>query len=259
MISPEVLAATNVAGTSPLPPTPLALRGRDLPPQAGGRQTTTFRVVNLNLTPAQQRVLGALVEKRMTTPDHYPLSTNALISACNQSSNRDPVVDYDETTVIDAMNGLRELDLARTVKRAGERAIKHLDRIQEGLDIDEPQAALLAVLLLRGSQTPGELRTRTARYHEFELEEVELALTAMQSADIPTVRMLPRRPGEREARWQHTIGEVAESVPASRLEEHIVLDQPTSLPGADQSLTELRAEIEDLKSRVQALEALLGE
>lgn len=213
--------------------------------------------MDIDLTAEQQRVLGALVEKRMTTPDHYPLSTNSLIAACNQSSNRDPVVDYDETTVIDAMNGLRDLDLARTVKRAGERAIKHLDRIQEGLDVDEAQAALLAVLLLRGPQTPGELRTRTARYRDFELDEVERTLAVMQSADIPTARQLDRQPGEREARWQHLLGDVAAMPPASRLADHIVHDEPA---GADTSaLDALRTEIDDLKARVEALETLFGE
>jgi len=215
--------------------------------------------VDINLTPQQQRVLGALVEKRMTTPDHYPLSTNALIAACNQSSNRDPVVDYNETTVIEAMNSLRELDLARTVKRAGERAIKHLDRIQEGLDIDEAQAALLAVLLLRGPQTPGELRTRAARYRDFGLGEIELTLKAMQTADIPTVRLLERRPGEREARWQHIIGDAYEAPPASRLEDHIVSDSPTAAPPDESELEALRAEVAELRARVETLEDLLGE
>lgn len=215
--------------------------------------------MDINLTAAQQRVLGALVEKRMTTPDHYPLSTNALIAACNQSSNRDPVVSYDEATVIDAMNALREIDLARTVKRAGERAIKHLDRIQEGLDIDEAQAALLAVLLLRGAQTPGELRTRTARYRDFGLDEVERTLTSMQQADIPTVKLLARQPGEREARWQHVLGQPAEAPPTTRLEEHIVLEPPTDQPDDPRAIEALRNEIESLKERVEALEALLGE
>lgn len=215
--------------------------------------------MDINLTAAQQRVLGALVEKRMTTPDHYPLSTNALIAACNQSSNRDPVVSYDEATVIDAMNALREIDLARTVKRAGERAIKHLDRIQEGLDIDEAQAALLAVLLLRGAQTPGELRIRTARYRDFGLDEVERTLTSMQQADIPTVKLLARQPGEREARWQHVLGQPAEAPPTTRLEEHIVLEPPTDQPDDPRAIEALRNEIESLKERVEALEALLGE
>lgn len=211
----------------------------------------TVPPVQFDLTAEQQRVLGALIEKRMTTPDHYPLSTNALIAACNQSSSREPVVEYDEATVIDAMNELRELDLARTVKRAGERAIKHLDRIEEGIDIDEAQAALLAVLLLRGPQTPGELRTRTTRYRSFELDEVERTLAAMAAADIPTVRQLERRPGEREARWEHLLGGAAE--PARTEPQVEAVPQATAGP----SLLSLQRDVEELQARIAALENLL--
>ena len=209
--------------------------------------------MDTTLTSEQQRVLGALVEKRITTPDHYPLSTNALVAACNQSSSRDPIVDYDEDTVIDAVNELRRLELARTVKRTGERAIKHLDLIESGLDIDERQASLLAVLLLRGAQTPGELRTRTARYHEFELEDVETTLESMATADIPTVELLPRQPGEREARWRHLLGDVA--APAQSPTPEVPL--PAAPPV--EPVRDLASEVDELREAMAGLRSDLDE
>lgn len=156
-------------------------------------------------TPVEIRILGCLVEKHLTTPDNYPLTTNALVAACNQRSNRDPVVDYDERTVDTTMMELRADGLARTV--TGGRTPKHRHILDEALDLDERSLALLGVLMLRGPQTVGELRIRTERAATFiDLDEVEATLTALASRDRPLVRRLDRRPGQKEPRWVHLLG-----------------------------------------------------
>jgi len=156
------------------------------------------------LTDAEARVLGCLVEKAMTTPDGYPLTLNALVTACNQRTNRDPVMDLSDAGVIEAINGLRDRDLCRLSHAPGGRAVRYLHTVPERLSVDPPAAALLAVLLLRGSQTPGELRARTARYHEFSgVAEVEARLGELAGGGL--VERLPRRPGEKEHRWRQLL------------------------------------------------------
>ena len=202
----------------------------------------------MELTGNQARVLGALIEKHMTTPDHYPLTTSALVAACNQTSNRNPVLVLDETQVIEAVDALRSLEMARTVKRAGERSIKHLEIADEGVDIDRRQKALLAVLLLRGPQTSGELRLRTERYVQFDsLGEVEEVLSSMASADIPVAHLMERVPGQKERRWAQLLSEVSAAegpaAPAVQVEPS--------------RLEELEAEVARLTERVATLESLL--
>ncbi len=215
----------------------------------------------MELTPWEERVLGALIEKHMTTPDLYPLTTAGLRAACNQSSNRDPVVSYDEDTIIEAVNGLRDKEVARTVKRAGERAIKHLETAEEGLDIDRRQKALLAVLLLRGSQTVGELRARTERYCNFaDLDDVEFTLRSMESADIPTARLMARRPGQKEPRYMHLLGATDSSdddPAASDAELPPEAAQPAAPTGLRAEVEQLRDEVRQLRDAVQQLKALL--
>jgi uncharacterized protein len=157
----------------------------------------------VELTPVEARVIGCLVEKQRTVPDTYPLSLNALITACNQSSNRDPVVTYDEGTVVAAIDSLKSKGLARIVHpSSGSRATKYRHVIDEALGLEDGPLSVLAVLLLRGAQTAAELRTRTERMHPFaDMEELESALTVLASGDEPFVQRLERRPGEREARW----------------------------------------------------------
>ncbi len=205
----------------------------------------------MELTAAESRVLGALIEKHMTTPDHYPLTTKALIAACNQSSNRDPVVAYDEDIVIDAMNALRELRLAKTVRRHGERAMKHMEVVEEPLEIDRRQKALLAVLLLRGPQTLGELRSRTERYCTFaDLEDVADTLAAMERRDEPLVTLLARRPGQKEARYQQLISD--EDIAAA-----IQAPPQEAAPAVDE-LAVLRQEVAALRSEVAHLRGLIS-
>ncbi len=160
----------------------------------------------LVLDPVEQRVLGALLEKQRTVPDTYPLSLNALRAACNQATSRDPVVTYDEATLVDALGGLRDRELVRFVKPTMVRVVKYHQRLEEQLGLDPEQAALVTVLLLRGAQTAGELRTRTERLHPFaDREAVEAVLRTMAAADPPLVRELERQPGQHDRRWVHLL------------------------------------------------------
>jgi len=157
------------------------------------------------LTPPEQRVLGCLIEKRWTTPDQYPLSLNALRLACNQSTNRDPVTAYDEATVRDAAQRLCLYGLARLASGHGSRAIKYRHLAEEALGLDREELAVLVVLLLRGPQTPGELKARTERIARLEsLADVERMLTALGERGY--ARRLERRPGQKEDRFEHLLG-----------------------------------------------------
>jgi uncharacterized protein len=157
------------------------------------------------LTPPEQRVLGCLIEKRWTTPDQYPLSLNGLRLACNQSTNRDPVTTYDEATVRDAAQRLCLYGLARLASGHGSRAIKYRHLAEEALGLDREELAVLAVLLLRGPQTPGELKSRTERLAPIvSLADVERILTALGERDY--ARRIGRRPGQKEDRFEHLLG-----------------------------------------------------
>jgi uncharacterized protein YceH (UPF0502 family) len=166
----------------------------------------------------EQRVLGSLLEKQRTVPASYPLSLNALRQACNQSSSRDPVVDYDEQTVEQVGRRLKDRGLVRIVWAAtGRRTLKYHQTLDEVLDLAPDESALLTVLLLRGAQAPGELRTRTERLHAFDTrEDVEACLARMASRPEPLVRELERQPGQRERRWVHLLGDVPTPVAAAR-------------------------------------------
>jgi uncharacterized protein len=157
------------------------------------------------LTPPEQRVLGCLIEKRWTTPDQYPLSLNALRLACNQSTNRDPVTAYDEATVREAAQRLCLYGLARLASGHGSRSVKYRHLAEEALGLDRAELAVLAVLLLRGPQTPGELKARTERMAQLEsLAEVEHVLTALGEREY--ARRIGRRPGQKEDRFKHLLG-----------------------------------------------------
>jgi hypothetical protein len=158
------------------------------------------------------RVLGCLIEKQRTTPDVYPLSLNALRLACNQSTNRDPVVEYDEPTIRQALERLDRKRWARLASGPGSRAAKYRHLLEEALGLDGTEISLLAVLMLRGPQTPGELKLRAERLHGFaSTEEVEQALEALAAREL--VRRIGRRPGQKEDRWAQLLG--AEDEPAA--------------------------------------------
>ena len=169
----------------------------------------------MNLTPIEARVLGALVEKDITTPDYYPLSLNALVNACNQKNNRDPVMTLDEDAVRDALAGLQSQRLAGPAGGADSRVTKYEHRLQEVYNFSRGEIAVLCVLLLRGPQTPGELRGRTERMHRFEdLDQVQAALQRLMQREPPLAAVLPRQPGTKEARYAHLMsGDVDYAVP----------------------------------------------
>lgn len=170
----------------------------------------------MRLTPRGQRVLGCLVEKALATPDQYPLSLNALRAACNQSTGRDPVVDYDERDAQAGLTDLRQHELVKTEYGRSSRVPKSAHRLGEHLDLDVAQQAVTALLLLRGPQTPGELRSRAGRMHTFEsVDAVEDVLTSLAEHKFGAmVRLLPKEPGRREARWAHDLGDPPAAEPA---------------------------------------------
>ena len=207
----------------------------------------------MQLTAMEIRVLGCLIEKEMTTPDYYPMTINALQAACNQKSNRAPVVDYTEAEVVQAVDGLREHGVARTVHGKGDRTLKYRHVVNDVMGLVPEQAAVLAVLLLRGPQTVGELRTRTGRYVEFAgLAEVAEQLRNLQEAETPLVEMLARRPGEKESRFQHLLGgdqpESQSTATASRAADPDGLDR----------VADLEQELAALHARVSRMERELG-
>jgi len=177
------------------------------------------------LDAVDQRVLGSLLEKQRTVPASYPLTLNALRGACNQTSSRDPVSDYDDQVLQDTLRGLKERGLVRIVwADRGPRTLKYHQTLDEALSLQPDERALMTVLLLRGAQAPGELRTRTERLHPFaDREQVEAALRRMASLPTPLVRELERRPGQQDRRWVHLLGaepveDVAPAAPAADLE-----------------------------------------
>jgi len=210
-----------------------------------------YRTVDDLLTDVEVRVLGSLIEKERTTPENYPLSLNALVNACNQSSNRDPVVQYDESTVAEAVESLRRRSLVRAVQQAGSRVTKYRHLADETIGLVARQTAALCVLMLRGPQTLAELRTRGSRLAELEsLEDVEAVLDALIAREPPIVVRLPRRPGQKELRYAHLLsGEVAVDAPEPAA--------PRSQPNADcigtleEALNELRNEVADLRQQLE--------
>src|SRR5258707_3905082 len=162
--------------------------------------------MQLTLTPIEARVLGALIEKEITTPEYYPLSLNALANACNQKSNRDPALHLEESEIRRALNDLESQSLARSV--GDSRVTKFEHRLQDAFNFYRPETAIICELLLRGPQTPGELRTRASRMHPFEdLESVHSALQRLEKREPPMVTVLPRQPGRKESRYAHLLGD----------------------------------------------------
>jgi uncharacterized protein YceH (UPF0502 family) len=172
----------------------------------------SFYVVNILLNEVECRVLGSLIEKEITTPEYYPLSLNALVNACNQKSNRDPVMNLDEAAVRRALHSLDGQSLVRYVSAADSRVTKYEHRLQEAFNFYRHEVAILCVLLLRGPQTPGELRTRAERMHPFDdLSAVQSSLQHLMKREPPLVKVLPRQPGTKEARYVHLLsGDVEE-------------------------------------------------
>jgi len=212
--------------------------------------------VEVTLTPIEVRVLGALIEKDITTPDYYPLSLNALVNACNQKNNRDPVMNLDEGAVQDALVSLQEKRLAGPAGGADSRVTKYEHRLQEVYNFDRRETAVLCVLLLRGPQTPGELRGRTERMHRFEgLDEVQMALQRLIERDPPLVTVLPRQPGTKESRYAQLLsGEVEAWQPPPGA----VASGGASTSSNSERLEHLEEEVASLRDEVAALKEKLS-
>lgn len=199
------------------------------------------------LNPPEVRVLGALIEKRWTTPDSYPLTLNALVAACNQASNRDPVTQYDAHQVNEALISTRTQGLSALVSRSGARAHKFSEQLSDALGLQRAESALLAELMLRGPQTPGELRQRASRMADLEaLSDVERWLHALMTRAEPLVTMLPRQAGKREARYAHLLGG-----PVRDEEPHPgALPGPPTEPSLHQRVARLEAQMAELLARL---------
>ncbi len=204
--------------------------------------------MELSLDAEEVRVLGSLLEKEITTPEYYPLSLNALLNACNQKSNRDPVVHFDEETVERVVYTLRDKGFLLNITGAGSRVVKYGHRLSEKLNLGRRELAILCELMVRGPQTLGELRTRAERMHPFDdLAEVESVLDRMPEL----VTKLPRRPGEKEARYAHLLSGVPEVAQTST---DASADNPVSprldrIAALESEVAQLRREIEDLKQQ----------
>jgi len=207
------------------------------------------------------RVLGSLLEKQMSTPEYYPLTLNALMNACNQSSNRDPVLSLDESTIVKGLEALRDEKLAWAVNAAGSRTTKYEHAIRERFDLSEQEAAVLCELILRGPQTPGELRARTARLYPFkDLSEVDAALSCLTEASEPLVVALPRQPGSREIRYMHLLAPASDPretqpfrlSPADPRETRPMASMASSSAAAAE-MQNLREEIDTLRAELQQL------
>jgi len=183
----------------------------------------SFHPVSILLNEVECRVLGSLIEKETTTPEYYPLSLNALVNACNQKSNRDPVMTLDETAVRQALHSLDGQSLVRSVSALDTRVTKYEHRLQQAFNFYRHEAAILCVLLLRGPQTPGELRTRTERKHTFDdLSAVQSSLQHLMKREPPLVKVLPRQPGTKESRYAHLLsGDVEVFEPKPEVQTNI--------------------------------------
>jgi uncharacterized protein YceH (UPF0502 family) len=207
------------------------------------------------LTRAEARVLGALVEKEVTTPDYYPLSLNALINACNQRSNREPVMDLDEEEVRQALHGLEDMRLAGRARSADGRVSKYEHWLGEAFNFSRAETALVCVLLLRGPQTPGELRGRTERMHRFdELTDVAAGLQKLMEREPPLVAVLPRQPGTKESRYAHLLSGQVESLPVeAATEPAYVRREPGEDAGHEERIAQLEAAVAELRQEIVAL------
>ncbi|HZQ56423.1 MAG TPA: YceH family protein [Acidimicrobiales bacterium] len=204
----------------------------------------------MELTAPETRVLGCLLEKELATPNGYPLTLNSLLSATNQTSNRDPIVTYDEADVVEALSGLRQKGVARVVLGSGHRAEKYRHTLEDIWGLDEQHRAVLAVLMLRGPQTVGELRQRTERLARFDsLAEVEQVLRLLANREEPLARRLERAPGQKEARWVELFSGEAAALEAAARTESDIPDE-----GRPKTSTEvLREEVAALREEVAAL------
>jgi uncharacterized protein YceH (UPF0502 family) len=202
--------------------------------------------VEHTLTDIEVRVLGALIEKEITTPDYYPLSLNSLVTACNQSSNRNPVTHYDEGEVMDAADTLRAKGLVHLVDRGQSRVNKYRHVVYEALNFGRPAIAVMCVLMLRGHQTIGEIRTRSASLYDFaSLEQTQTTLDSLMAGEKPFVVRLQRQPGQKEVRYAHLLSGEVQAAVEPEPQQH-----PQPEPNLDR-LERLEKDVEDLKRQFE--------
>lgn len=197
------------------------------------------------LSETEARIVGSLVEKQLTTPEYYPLTLNALTAACNQKSNRDPVMSLGETEIMTAIDSLRDKNLVYLYYGSGSRTVKYKHMLQSVYDLDDAGVSIVAVLLLRGPQTIGEIRERTGRLHEFGgLNEVQEALDELTRRDEPIIVKLERQPGQKEARYAHLLsGEVAQ-------QQFTPTPRSVASDGANDRIVKLENEVELLRGEL---------
>jgi uncharacterized protein YceH (UPF0502 family) len=211
--------------------------------------------MQLVLTEVEARVLGSLIEKDITTPDYYPLSLNALVNACNQKNNREPVMTLDESAVREALASLQEKRLAGPAGGADSRVTKYEHRMQEVYNFDRREIAVLCVLLLRGPQTPGELRSRTDRMYHFEaLEDVVSTLDRLSHREPPLVAILPRQPGTKESRYMHLFsGGAPEQFSVERAPSPATVEassRPDRITNLEEEVFRLRQELTEVQQQL---------
>ena len=211
--------------------------------------------MDLVLSENECRVLGSLIEKQLTTPEYYPLTLNALVNACNQKSNRDPVMSLGESEVLAAIDSLREKNLVYTFHGSTSRTVKYKHVLPSVLDLEPPAVAVVTLLLLRGPQTIGELRGRSERLHEFkDLGDVQETLNEMATRDEPLVVKLERQPGQKDARYAHLLsGEVDVSAVVS------VPQRSAADEGSSERLEKLEEEVASLRSELESIRGTLDE
>jgi len=208
------------------------------------------------LSHVEVRILGALVEKALTTPDNYPLTLNSLTAACNQTTNRDPVMELDEVTVVAAVKALVARGFVREVYRSDSRAKRYRHALPEALNLHPAEIAVLCVLMLRGPQTPGEIRGRISRLHEFDDPGIlDITLDALRTMPEPLVLQLPRQPGQKEARFAHLL--------AGEPEIPSVEERSAARPSGGSRIDALEADVASMRTELtelrEKLDALLNE
>lgn len=200
----------------------------------------------IELEGPEVRIIGCLIEKALSTPDYYPMTVNALVTACNQKTNRNPVVEYSESDIVDALESLQRHRLVGSASSTYGRAAKYRHALAEVMGLDEPQLAVLASLMLRGPETAGEVRARSGRMHDFEsLDAVDNVLEVLSTGEAPLVVQLPRRPGQKEARYVHLF--------ASSAEEALQNADAPATPSHDR-LQALERELLELRKTVSELD-----
>lgn len=220
--------------------------------------------MNATLNEYELRVLGAMVEKHIATPDYYPMTLNALVNACNQKNHRDPVVSYDETIVAKALDGLREKNLAYVFHGSEARAPKYGHLFPKAFDLSEAETPLMCVLILRGPQTSGELRSRTQHLRSYgSLAEVETLLQGLSLRDKPLIVKLPRQPGSRESRFAHLLGgpvEMEQSEPPPHPAPLVLQRQSENdkIAKLEEEIASLRMELSYLKEQFAEFKRELG-